>query len=82
MQKELVYNLTKYPFDKVYQTANGIIRGATVKLNKVTIGPAVATDVRASVHGMEMTTSLFRMSSLFSIRGYEVVGGTLILKRY
>ena len=47
MQKELVYNLTKYPFDKVYQTANGIVRGAPVKLNRLRIGPIVATDVRA-----------------------------------
>ncbi|MEE3000504.1 MAG: TIGR02281 family clan AA aspartic protease [Pseudomonadota bacterium] len=82
MQKELVLNLTNYPFDKVYQTTNGIVRGAPVKLNKVTIGPIVATDVRASVNGMEMTSSLLGMSFLSSIRGYEVVGDTLTLKRY
>ena len=75
-------NLTNYPFDKVYQTANGIVRGAPVKLNKVTIGPIVATDVRASVDGMEMTSSLLGMSFLSSIRSYEVVGDTLTLKGY
>ena len=82
MQKLLVLNLTNYPFDKVYQTGNGIVRGAPVKLNKVTIGPIVATYVRASVNGMEMTTSLLEMSILSSIWGYEVVGDTLTLKKY
>ena len=53
-----------------------------MKLNRLRIGPIVATDVRASVDGMEMTSSLLGMSFLSSIRSYEVVGDTLTLKGY
>ena len=77
----LGFNLKQLSFDKIYNTANGIVRGAPVKLGRVKIGPIEITNVRASVNGADMVTSLLGMSFLSRIGGYEVVGDRLTLKR-
>ena len=68
-------------FDKIYRTANGIVRGAPIKLGWIKIGPVELNNVRASINGSEMTNSLLGMSFLSNIGGYEVVGDKLTLKR-
>ena len=73
-------NFKQLSFDKIYQTANGIVRGAPVKLGRVKIGPIEITNVRASVNGADMTNSLLGMSFLSRIGGYEVIGDRLTLK--
>jgi aspartyl protease family protein len=77
----LGFNLKQLSFDKIYNTANGNVRGAPVKLGRVMIGPIEITNVRASVNGADMATSLLGMSFLSRIGGYEVVGDRLTLKR-
>ena len=73
-------NFKQLSFDKIYQTANGIVRGAPVKLGRIKIGPIEITNVRASVNGADMTNSLLGMSFLSRIGGYEVIGDRLTLK--
>ena len=41
---------TSLKFDRIYQTANGTVRGAPVRLKRVEIGSVVMDDVRASVN--------------------------------
>ena len=70
-------NLT---FNKLYRTANGLVRGAPVKIGRIVIGPILRTHVSASVNGAEMKQSLLGMSFLNRLSGYEVRGGRLRLK--
>jgi aspartyl protease family protein len=67
-------------FNKVYRTANGIVRGAPVRLKRVVVGSIVVENVRASVNGAEMGRSLLGMSFLNRLSGYEVRDGRLILR--
>ena len=67
-------------FNKVYRTANGIVRGAPVRLKRVAIGPIVVENVRASVNGAEMSSSFLGMSFLNRLSGYDVRDGRLILR--
>ena len=68
-------------FDKIYHTANGVVRAASVRLIMVQIGPIEISNVRASVNSVSMSSSLLGMSFLSRIGGYEVLGNKLTLKR-
>ena len=76
----LGHRLENLTFNKFYRTANGLVRGAPVKIRRVVIGPISKTRVSASVNGAEMEQSLLGMSFLNRLSGYEVRGGLLILK--
>jgi aspartyl protease family protein len=73
--------LDKLRFDRMYQTANGIVRGAPVRLKRVTLGPIELTDVRASVNGAPMETSLLGLSFLTRLSSWRVEGDRLTLER-
>ena len=77
----LGFDLNRLSFDQRFRTANGIVKAAPVRLGSVKIGPIELTDVRASVNGAAMNTSLLGMSFLSRIGGYEVIGDKLILRR-
>jgi aspartyl protease family protein len=79
--ERLGLDLKRLSFDRIFQTANGTVRGASVKLGQIKIGPIELNDVRASVNGAAMKTSLLGMSFLSRIGGYEVAGDKLVLKR-
>ena len=66
-------------FNKPYQTANGIIYGATVNLDNIEFGPLNLRNFRASVNKSNMGTSLLGMSFLRKFSRYEVYQGKLIL---
>ncbi len=68
-------------FDRTYQTANGVVRGAPVRLKKVEIGPIAVDDVRASVNEAPMGTSLLGMSFLSRLASWRVDGDRLTLVR-
>lgn len=67
-------------FTQVYNTANGKVFGAPVRLDSLTIGPLTLRDVRASVNSANMNRSLLGMSFLERLSGYEVQGNSLYLK--
>lgn len=68
-------------FDRTYQTANGVVRGAPVRLKRVEIGPIAVDDVRASVNEAPMGTSLLGMSFLSRLASWRVEGDRLTLVR-
>lgn len=79
--KRIGLDLNSLRFDKPYKTANGLVRGAPVRLNQVAIGPIVLEDVRASVNGAPMETSLLGMSYLSRLSSWRVEGDRLTLVR-
>ncbi len=78
--KRLGIDLDALSFDTVFETANGIVRGAPVRLRRMVLGPIAMTDVRASVNGAPMRQSLLGMSFLSRLSGYEVTGDRLTLR--
>lgn len=66
-------------YRRAYGTANGVVRGAPVRLARLTVGPLVLEDIEASVNGARMEHSLLGMSFLRQLRGYRVEGNTLTL---
>lgn len=66
-------------FTRIYQTANGTVRGAPVRLASVDLGPFSFRDVAASVNEAAMDVSLLGVSFLERFGGYEVRDGTLTL---
>ena len=68
-------------FTRVYQTANGLSRGAPINLDSVAIGPIDLRNVEASVIDGEMGISLLGMSFLNRLAGYQVTGDRLILRQ-
>ncbi len=67
-------------FSEQYQTANGEVRGAPVRLRELRIGQYSLYDLEASVNEGPMAVSLLGMSFLQQLRGYQVEDGRLILR--
>jgi len=78
--KRLGFDPGTLKFTKTYQTANGTVFGAPVRLGRMSIGSLEVRDVRASVNSAEMNSSLLGMSFLERLSGYEVRGNSLVLK--
>ena len=68
-------------FDKIYRTANGIVRGAPITLKEIRVGPITLKNVRASVNGAPLNRSLLGMSFIGRLSSYSVSGDRLTLKR-
>lgn len=62
-----------------YNTANGTVMGAPLRLDAIRIGPIVVRNVRASVNQAPMNRSLLGVSFLSQIGGYRVSGDVLTL---
>lgn len=77
--QRLGFDPARLNYSQVYYTANGIGRGAPVRLDRVTIGPVDVASVRASVNETPMSRSLLGMSFLNRIGGYQVRGDVLTL---
>ena len=79
--RRLGFDLDRLRFSRIYQTANGTVRGAPVTLGEVTVGPIRLANVAASVNGAPMNQSLLGMSFLNRLSGYEVRGNVLTFHR-
>ncbi len=77
--RRLGFDPDRMTFSRTYQTANGIVHGAPVLLEKLAIGPIVVENVRASVNSAPMEGSLLGMTFLSRIGGYSVSGNVLTL---
>lgn len=77
--ERLGFNLKSLSFNRMYQTANGTVTGAPVRLEDIRIGAITVKDVRASVNGAAMKRSLLGMSFLGRLGGYRVDGNVLTL---
>jgi len=62
-------------------TANGEVRTAPVRLDRLAIGPLVDRDVRAVVNAGELGQSLLGMEYLQRFSSVEISGGRLVLTR-
>ena len=76
----LGFDVKTLAFTWPYQTANGLVFGAPVRLGLLSIGPITMTGVRASVNGAPMKRSLLGMSFLGRLSGYDVSRETMILR--
>ena len=76
----LGFDVEALSYSRVYQTANGTVAGAPVRLGRIAIGPIVIEDVRASVNKAPMGNSLLGMSFLARLSSYEVSAGKLTLR--
>ena len=66
-------------FSRIYDTANGPVAGAPVRLNEVEVGGVKLQAVRASVNGGDLNQSLLGLSFLGRLSGFEVRDGVLTL---
>ncbi len=73
-------NAGRLKYTRKYQTANGVIRAAPIKLRDVRIGQLRVQNVEATVSEAPMGISLLGMSFLGELAGYEVRGDRLILR--
>ena len=64
-----------------YQTANGTVYGAPIRLGHIVLGGVVVEDVRATVTDGDLAGSLLGMSFLRRLAGYDVSAGTLTLRQ-
>ena len=79
--RRLGYEPSTLAYTRVYQTANGTVRGAPVTIPEISIGPIRLTNVAASVNEHETEGSLLGMSFLGRLSGYQVSGDTLTLRQ-
>ena len=63
------------------QTANGMVRTATVRLDSIAVGPVRHEGVRAVVNEGELEQSLLGMDYLQRFSSIEITGGRLVLTR-
>jgi len=63
------------------QTANGEVRTAPVRLERLAVGPVVDTGVRAVVNEGDLDRSLLGMDYLQRFSSVEISGGRLVLTR-
>jgi aspartyl protease family protein len=75
------YDPARLSFTQRYHTANGIGRGAPVRLDTIAVGPIAFDRMPASVNEAPMGESLLGMSFLRELSSYEVRGDVLILRR-
>lgn len=76
--RRIGFDFDSLTFSSMAETANGIVRGAPVKLRNIQIEGLRLTDVAAEVNQAEMRQSLLGMSVLSRI-GFDVRGDKLTL---
>jgi aspartyl protease family protein len=67
-------------FSRVYQTANGMGRGAPYTLESLSVGPISVSPMPVSINEAEMNSSLLGMTFLRRLRSFEIQGRRLILR--
>ncbi len=77
--KRLGFKPEELNFNRIYQTANGTGRGASIRLDRLQIGALQLRDIRASVNQAPMRNSLLGMRFFNRLKGYDVKNGILTL---
>ena len=67
-------------YTQIFNTANGQVTGAPVRLASMGVGPIVFRDVGASVNGGKLDRSLLGMSFLNRLSGFEIEGDRMTLR--
>jgi aspartyl protease family protein len=63
------------------QTANGVVRGAPIRIKTLKVGPIVMQDIPATVNEAEMSVSLLGMEFLRRLRSWGVQNGRLTFQQ-
>jgi aspartyl protease family protein len=66
-------------FNRIYETANGNVRGSSIQLADFRIGDIHLEHIGASVNGAEMRESLLGMTFFRRLKGYDVKNDVLTL---
>lgn len=69
----------KLIYDRFYETANGTVRGSSIRLKDLTVGGIELTHVNASVNEAPMRNSLLGMTFFRKLSRYEVKNDALTL---
>ena len=77
--RNLSVNFENLQFNQRYQTANGVVLGAPIRLDKIGVGSISINNIRASVNKSEIGLSLLGMSYLDRLGGFEVRNNILTL---
>ena len=77
--KKVGINLNNLSYNKIYNTANGKVFAASVKLDKVELSGIIFYDIYASVNNSNLETSLLGMSFLKNFKKYEFYQDKLVL---
>jgi aspartyl protease family protein len=67
-------------FSRIYETANGVGRGASYTIDELSVGPIEIANMPVSVNEAEMSSSLLGMTFLRRLRSFEIQGRRLILR--
>ncbi|MBT4921393.1 MAG: TIGR02281 family clan AA aspartic protease [Rickettsiales bacterium] len=76
---KLGINLNSLNYNKIYHTANGVVKAAQITLDKVIIGDLVFYNVRASVSDGRMGVSLLGISFLRLFSAYKFDANKVVL---
>ncbi len=68
-------------FTKIFETANGVTRGARVQLDEIRVGPIAFNGVTAWVNEGDLRQSLLGMGFLDRLGSVEIRGNTLTIRR-
>lgn len=66
-------------YDRIYRTANGTTRGASVMLKNIIIGGRILNNIPASVNEGELDKSLLGLAFLDRLRSYKIEGNSLVI---
>ena len=73
-------NMAELNYDKVYETANGPVRGAAYTASDVVVGPIRLARKPVSINQAPMSESLLGMAFLRQLSSFEFKGRQLILR--
>ncbi|MEG9861972.1 MAG: TIGR02281 family clan AA aspartic protease [Parvularculales bacterium] len=74
-------DMTQLAFTHPYQTANGVILGAPIKIHSIKIGSIVLNDVRGSVLPAGSGVSLLGMSFLGNLKTLRIDGDRMVMEQ-
>jgi aspartyl protease family protein len=78
--KKLKLDLSKLNYNKTYSTANGIITGASIRLDSMEIGAGIFKNVEAHLGSGNLDVSLLGMSVLERFKVFKIDRDMLILE--
>lgn len=78
--EKIGYKLSELKYDRLYITANGMVKAASILITSVEIGGIQFRDVDASINSAPMQSSLLGMSFLERLEYYKFQDDQLILK--
>ena len=80
VSSRLGFDMKAIRFNRPYQTANGVVLGAPLQIERINIGTISVENVSASINGAEMGLSLLGMSFLRRLSGFDVKHSIMTLE--